>query len=125
MLDWLLLMGRANADGEFCLHARYWNARLRIVHGAERIRLDVVDGEIRRTGPWDPADFSADLTISAPDADWNALLEPLPRPFYHDLWAASVHHGFELSGERLHLCAYYPAVRRLVEIMREVRHDAV
>ena len=45
-----------------------------------------------------------------------------PRPFYQDLYAATIHHGFTAAGNRTHFCAYYPALRRLVELMREVKN---
>jgi hypothetical protein len=125
MLDWTALERLANADGEFRLHARFWNARIRIAHGDGVTRLRVVDGALQDSGPWNAADFGADLDIGASAGDWDALLARLPAPFYHDLWAANVHHGFQLSGDSHHLCAYYPAVRRLVELMREVRHGNV
>ncbi|MEQ8485911.1 MAG: hypothetical protein RIB46_16250 [Pseudomonadales bacterium] len=125
MLDWDHLARRANDDGEFRLHARFWNARIRIGHGDGSTRLRLVDGALTDVGPWRPADFGADLTIGADPAAWDALLAPVPKPFYHDLWAASVHHGVQLIGDSHHRCAYYPAVRRLLELMREVRHGAV
>jgi hypothetical protein len=125
MLDWTALARLANDDGEFRLHARLWNARIRIDHGGGVTRLRVADGAPTDVGPWNPADFGADLTIGAAVNDWDALLEPVPAPFYHDLWAAAVHHSVELIGDSRHRCAYYPAVRRLVELMREVRHGQV
>jgi hypothetical protein len=125
MIDWQRLRERANSDGEFRLHARFWSARVRITRGHERTLLEMIGGEMRRAQPWDAADFGADLEIAAPGDDWDALLARVPRPFYHDVWAANVHHGFQLSGDSLNLCAYYPAVRRLIELMREVKHGAV
>jgi hypothetical protein len=125
MLDWHRLLARANGDGEFRLHARFWNAKVRIVRGRERTLLEMVDGEMRRAQPWDAADYGADLEIAAPEADWDALLEAVPRPFYQDLFAAQAHHGVRMNGGDLHLCAYYPALRRLMELMREVKHGAV
>ena len=125
MLDWEQLTDRANDDGEFHLHARFWSARIRVVHGERSTRLRIIDGTLADVGPWNPADFGADLTIDADAAAWDAMLAPVPRPFYHDLWAASVHHGVQIIGNSHHRCAYYPAVRRLLELMREVRHGAV
>ena len=66
---------------------------------------------------------ASDLAIEAEDEEWNSLLAPMPRPFYHDLHAATVHHGFAVSGNTLNYCAYYPALRRLIELMREVRNE--
>ena len=122
LLDWPVLAARANADGEFRLHARFWNARLRLGCGPATMGIEIRHGAIHDIQPWDPAWFGADLNIRADAHEWDALLAPLPKPFYHDLWAANAHHGFSLGGDTHHLCAYYPAVRRLVELMREVRN---
>ena len=116
------VIARANADGEFQLHARFWNARLALVCGAAAQRLTVSHGRMIAT-EIEALDAEADVTISAAAADWNALLEPVPRPFYHDLQAAMVHHGFTMHGELRHTAAYYPAIRRLIDILREVRND--
>ncbi len=116
------VIARANADGEFQLHARFWNARLALVCGAQAQRLTISHGRMIATEAT-AQDAEADVTISAAPADWNALLEPVPRPFYHDLQAAMAHHGFELIGETRHCAAYYPAIRRLIDILREVRND--
>jgi hypothetical protein len=44
--DWEMLKGAANEDGEFRLHARFWNADLRFTMGAESTAIRVRDGEI-------------------------------------------------------------------------------
>jgi hypothetical protein len=67
--------------------------------------------------------IAANLDIGAPETDWRAMLSPVPRPFYQDLHAATVHHGFHVTGDTKHYCAYYPALRRLIELMRDV-HNA-
>jgi hypothetical protein len=122
VLDWPTLVARANDDGEFRLHARFWNARLRIVIGGKAIRLDVRDGALTGVQPWFGG-IAADLDVSAPEADWQAMLARVPRPFYQDLQAATVHHGFHVTGDTKHYCAYYPAIRRLIELMRDVHNE--
>jgi hypothetical protein len=124
LLDWQALRDRANADGEFRLHARFWNARLRIVCDTTATGIEMRDGAVAGIEPWNPAWFGADIVIRADAGEWRKLLAALPQPFYHDLWAANVHHGFSLSGTTQHLCAYYPALRRLVELMRAVHSDS-
>ena len=121
LLDWQALRDRANGDGEFRLHARFWNARLRIVCDTVATGIEIRDGAVATIDAWNPAWFGADIVIRADAGEWGKLLAPLPQPFYHDLWAANAHHGFSLSGTTQHLCAYYPALRRLVELMRDVR----
>lgn len=121
MLDWNALKARANSDGEFLLHARFWNSTLKLRRGGDAWRLDVRGGKLDAIGSWSGA-IAANLAIDAPEEDWDALLAPLPRPFYQDLYGATLHHGFEVAGDTRHYCAYYPALRRLLELMREVRH---
>lgn len=121
LLDFSTLPTRANADGEFALHARFWNATVKLRVGATSYRLDIRDGALTGCAPWLGA-IAADLAIEADDEEWAKLLEPMPRPFYQDLYAATIHHGFSVSGDTLNYCAYYPALRRLVELMRKVRH---
>jgi hypothetical protein len=121
MLDWQHLMTQANADGEFGLHARFWNSTIKLGFGDEDYRMDIRDGHVTAIEPWFGT-MAGNLTISGSTEDWDALLARTPQPFYQDLHAASVHHGFETSGDTTHYCAYYPAIRRLVELMREVNN---
>jgi len=122
LLDWSTLVARANADAEFRLHSRFWNARLRLALGDKQWRVDVRDGALGTVEPWFGG-IAANLDVSAPLADWEAMLAAVPRPFYQDLQAATVHHGFRVAGDTRHYCAYYPALRRLIELMREVHRD--
>jgi hypothetical protein len=124
VLDWSKLVARANDDGEFRLHARFWNTRMRFEIGNKRLRIDVHDGVLSEPEPWFGG-MAANLDVAAPEGEWNALLARVPKPFYQDLQAATVHHGFRVTGDTRHYCAYYPALRRLIELMREVRHGAV
>ena len=121
LLDFPALSARANADGEFALHARFWNAVVKLRVGDTNYRLDVRDGKLADCAPW-LGTVACDLAIGADEDEWRRLLEPMPRPFYQDLYAATIHHGFVVTGDTVNYCAYYPAVRRLVELMREVSH---
>jgi len=122
LLDFSKLVRQANADGEFALHARFWNAIIKLRIGAASYRLDFRDGKFTQCAPW-LGTVACNLVIEAEDDEWERLLEPMPKPFYQDLYAATIHHGFSVAGDTLNYCAYYPALRRLVELMREVRHD--
>lgn len=122
IVDSSRLIATANQDREFQLHARLWNARLALRcsdEPAAMLRLTVSHGRMIVS---ESSDLPADVQISAPRADWDALLAALPQPFYQDLRAACAHHGFRLDGERLHTAAFYPAIRRLIELLREVRN---
>ncbi|MBL7176726.1 MAG: hypothetical protein ISS66_12955 [Desulfobacteraceae bacterium] len=107
-----------NNDPEFLIAARFWDILLTIDMGENNIILKIQDGKIadvnRRPARDDPWAFK----ISAPAQDWEKFLKPVPEPFYHDIFAASIHHGFVCEGDLESMYAYYPAIRRMFEIMR-------
>jgi len=120
LIAWEELARRVNEDGEFRIASRFWDTTLRLDIGSESRRLCFEDGELREIGNCD-SDAQCGLHISAPLEDWERLLEPVPRPFYQDLFAAQLHHGFQMNADPVDYAAYYPALRRLVEILREAR----
>ena len=121
MLDWQRVKARANGDDEFRIHARFWDSVVKLGVGDASYRMTVASGQITEIEPWF-ATVACNLATQAPEDDWDALLESIPKPFYQDLYPATVHHGFDVVGDAQHYCAYFPAIRRLVEIMREVKN---
>ena len=117
---WSTLAERANADPEFRLHARFWNATLRLDVGEARRRLVVEDGAIREVEPCGP-DAASDVQVSIPADVFERMCEPVPKPFYHDLFGAVARHGVVLLPEPTAWAAYYPALRRLTEILRDAK----
>jgi hypothetical protein len=61
---------------------------------------------------------AADLTIAAPEALWSQILAPVPPPFLNDIMPARAF-GLELAGNYEMFFQYFPAIRRMVDIMRE------
>jgi hypothetical protein len=120
LIAWEDLARRVNQDGEFRLASRFWDATLRLDLGPESQRLCFQEGQLQEILGCE-ADADCDMHISAPVEEWERLLEPVPRPFYQDLFAAQLHHGFQMNADPLDYAAYYPALRRLVEILRETR----
>jgi hypothetical protein len=111
----------ANNDPEFRLAARFWNTVLRLEMGDEALLLRVENGQVAEllSGPQTFAFLTpVHIVVSAPTSDWQKFLERIPKPFYVDLWGAMTHHGFKVGGDMESLYAYYPAVRRLFDIMR-------
>lgn len=119
-IPWQELAARANEDGEFRIAARLWTAQLRLDAGEDRVRLRIENGALRTVEPCAP-EATCDARIAAPPEEWARLLEACPRPFYQDLFGALTHHGFRIDGDLEGFFAYYPAVRRLVELLREAR----
>ncbi len=111
----------ANNDPEFRLAARFWNTALRLEMGNEALLLHIEKGQIveQLSGHQAVAFLTpVNIVVSAPTSDWQKFLERIPKPFYVDLWGAMTHHGFKVGGDMESLYAYYPAVRRLFDIMR-------
>ena len=127
MLDWATdefwskVQEAANADAEFRRHARFWTATIRLALSNRKLKLRIENGAVVGIERWFGA-IAVDLAINASVDDWEELLAAVPRPFYQDLYAAAIHHGFDVVGDAEDYCAYYPAVRRLLDIMRDVRN---
>lgn len=108
-----------NRDKEFVLAARYWYADLRFVVGDDPYFMHIENGVVSSfehgTQGFDPYD----INIAGPTDVWAQMLVERPLPFYHDWFAATLHHGFELSGDLESAYAYYFALRRIHAVMGE------
>lgn len=116
----------ANHDAEFTLAARHWTMTLRLDMGAETYLLHIRDGQLTEIARWRQARklwTSWQVAIAAPAEAWQQFLAPVPKPFYQDLWGAVIHHGFTLEGDLESLYPYYPALRRLFDLMRTLSHS--
>ena len=108
----------AGADFEFINAARFWTAVIAIETGTERYVLEMKDGHITRFELDRPGGSRHDLRIAAPAESWAEFLKPMPRPFFHDLFAAMSREGFVIEGNAYQWGPYYPALRRFFEIAR-------
>ncbi|MGE0822269.1 MAG: hypothetical protein AB7G75_05280 [Candidatus Binatia bacterium] len=111
----------ANNDPEFRIAARFWNVNLRLEMGERSVLICIEHGHMTKVIANDPP-FSllspANLVVSASTTEWQKFFAPIPKPFYVDLWGATTHHGFTVAGDMDSFYAYYPALRRLFDIMR-------
>jgi hypothetical protein len=114
-----------NGDPEFRIAARYWNGAIEFRVDTEPTVVTLEEGHVTSVSHDLPASL-ADVTgpgpvvIAAPAEDWAQLLEHQPRPFYQDYHSATAHHGFRMDGDVETLWAYYAAVRRSADILRDV-----
>jgi hypothetical protein len=107
-----------NRDGEFQIAGRFLDGALKLHFGDDALLLRFRDGKM--TGIGHPTLFdSADITIRGPVASWREFLKPLPKPFFHDMFAAIVRKEFDWAGDSETFFAYYGAFRRMFQIMRE------
>jgi hypothetical protein len=112
-----LLPATANDDGEFKIAARLWDGDIVLVSGADAVRFVVKSGHVVEAAAA-AADTEAQIRIVGPAEGWVKLLQAVPPPFYHDLYGAQVHHGFTIHGAIEDVGPYYPALRRLIELLR-------
>jgi len=108
-------------DGEWRIAARMWNAVLRLDVDQVAHLLRIENGKLvnHTAAPAsDPAATPYTVRVAATGDGWRELLAPVPRPFYQDLYGAMTRHGFTAGGDFESFFAYYPAVRRLVELLR-------
>ena len=115
------LRAALNADSEFRLQARYWDGALQLQFGEDVHVLRLEGGEVVdvEATPLSGSE-SREVIVSAPMEDWSEFLQPIPRPLYHELYPAMWHHGFELKGDDDYLWAYYAALRRSGEVLRDI-----
>jgi len=107
-------------DPEFRIASRYWTCNVRLAVDDCYLTVVVADGHVidvidAMTG-FDPYD----IVLSGPVAVWRGILEPVPAPFYQDFWSARFKHGFRTEGDLDTLCAYYGAIRRMGDLMRDI-----
>ncbi len=107
-----------NRDGEFAIAARFLDGALKLYFDDQALLLRFRDG--RLAGMSVPSLFdTADVTIKGPLVSWRELLQPMPRPFFHDMFAAIVRNEFQWYGNAETFFAYYGAFRRMFQIMRD------
>ena len=106
-----------NNDPEYLIAARFWNASMKLEMEVSTHILRIQEGTISVDSSA-PASETCDITISAPSHDWKKMFAPVPEPFYQDLFAATVYHDFSYDGDLELMFAYYPALRRMIELMR-------
>ena len=111
------LAARAAADGEFRLAARYWTGTLTIDLDSTVLGFRVDDGIISAAEPGMRA-RDTHIGLSAPPDVWDKVLAPAPPPFFNDMMPARAF-GLRVSGDEETLWQYYPAVRRLIDLLRE------
>ncbi len=104
---------RCRGDGEFRLTARYWDGSLTLNLGDSALSFEIRAGEIH-PAPAAPAD----ITIRAPHDVWDRILAAVPPPRFNDIMPARAF-GLVVDGDDEMFCQYYPAIRRLVDLIRE------
>jgi pimeloyl-ACP methyl ester carboxylesterase len=105
-------------DSEFMMLSRHWNGSLRLLVADDELILTLVDG-VPTTGPsgGGPGHFS----LSGPEDVWSKLLSPVPPRGYNDIFTA-VLVGLRPAGHLLTYWQYYPAIQRVIDLIRAELH---
>ena len=113
------ILSQLNEDAEFLLSARYWYCDIRFVVGNDPYFMHIENGKVTNFQQGTQGHDPYHINISAPEEVWEKMLEAIPRPFYHDWFAASAHHQLDFSGDLESAYAYYYALRRIKAVMSE------
>lgn len=125
-LNLLALDAELGRDPEFGLHARYLTTAIRVVIGeSQSFRIVIRDGVVVEIDAVVTPFDSYDIQLAGTEDQWAALLSPIPPAFYQDFYPAMLHHGFRIEGDMETIMAYYPALRRMAEVLRAVANTAV
>ena len=111
------------ADPEFQLASRYWTCRIRLTVDECYLTIVVVDGDVVEVQDTMTGFDPYDIVLSGSAQVWRNILAPVPVPFYQDFWSARFMHGFRTDGDLDTLCAYYLAVRRIADLMRDIANQ--
>lgn len=111
-----------NSDPEFKLAARYMKEDVLLEVGDSQCIVKVRDGviiqiKVEQTvlDPWS-------FAIRAPVESWEKLLQPIPPPHYDGLFGGMIRGTFRLEGDLPVACAYFWAMTRMLDVMRQVQN---
>lgn len=113
-------------DPEFVLHSRFLTTAIRVVIGeTQSFRIVIREGAVVEIDAVVTPFDSYDIQLAGSEEQWESLLAPIPPAFYQDFYCAMLHHGFRIEGDMETIMAYYPAIRRMAEILRAVANSGV
>ena len=110
---------RLNQDPEFLLAARFWYCDIRFFIDKDPYFMRIENGRVDRFQHGTQGGDPYAINIGGPEEVWNKMMSRLPQPFYHDWFAASIHHDFTFGGNLESAFAYYYAIRRINAVMRD------
>jgi hypothetical protein len=112
---------RFAADAELARAARHWTGALHFDDGTRRAALRFEDGRFAGATRGSASAGARDIEVRATPEQWAKLLAPVPEAFYQDVFGAASQHGVGFGGDPETMYAYYAALRRVLDILREAR----
>ncbi len=113
-----------NADPEFKLASRFFSKDILLVVADAKCIIRIQDGvviEIKLDptfmNPWS-------FFIKGSAETWQKFLQPIPPPFFTDLYGCISRQNFELGGDIEAAFAHYWALTRMLDILREIENES-
>jgi len=112
-----------NNDPEFKIIGRYMTLNLAIEVGSDKRLFKVLEGELKEIGPIHRMVDSVDVYIKGSEEFWEKLLLPIPPPRFQNIHAGLRAENCEISGNSELYSAYFPAINRIIDVMRELQNN--
>jgi hypothetical protein len=117
------LREQINQDGAFRQVSRDMTLNMAIeTDGAARM-VTFRDGTLTSIKPFITVTEPVDLTIRGDTTFWRNLLSPVPPPRFQNLYAAVRAETCQVSGNAELYWAYFAALTRLFDVMRDVENN--
>lgn len=111
-----------NNDPEFKIIGRYMSMNMVMEIGADKLFFNVREGELKEIRSVLPMIDSIDVYIKGRTEFWEKLLLRVPPPRFQNLKAGMRAKNCEISGNAELYSAYFPAINRIIDVMRELQN---
>jgi hypothetical protein len=113
-----------NNDPEFRLASRFFSKDILLIVGDAKCIVKLRDGvviEIKLNpsfmNPWS-------FFIKGSVETWQKFLQPIPPPFFTDLYGGISRQHFELGGDIEAAFAHYWVLTRMLDVLRELENES-
>ena len=100
--DWAVKFGDASdSDPTIGAMGRYYTCKYMWDMDEVKVIIEMVDGKVYRINI-DPGGMDAyDFALRASAKSWREFGQPVPRPMFHGIWAASFREDLKIEGDTL------------------------
>jgi hypothetical protein len=116
---WERLRTGINGDPEFRIIGRYMTVNLVMQIGADKRLFRIREGLLDKIVPVLPMVDPVDICVKGSESFWEKLLSPVPPPGFQNLKAGMRAANCEIYGNSELYAAYFPAITRIIGVMRE------
>lgn len=112
-----------NNDPEFKIIGRYMTVNIVMEFGNDKRLFKVREGDLKEIVPALSMIDPIDIYIRGREEFWEKFLLPVPPPRFQSMRAATNAGNCEISGNSELYSAYFPAINRMVNMMRELQNN--